>query len=324
MFRRALFFTSFLASPLWAADFIVQAPVLAAKVYPQGATLRRAFSVGLPEGAHRVLLPVPPALDPSQPFQIRGLGDLSLGSVELLPDYLLDSELVYMGAQKRAFDAMEDARERLEIAEGTLARMQSAIVAAEVQLEFLRARAGSEDGGLNAVELREINAMLGEEVASLSLTLQQARENARPSEVAVRDAQMAFEQAQFDFKRLQPPQGPVDLIAISLNAPEAVTANLTLSHLIFSANWRPSYDMNLNRAEGVVEVERKVIIEQQTGEIWSDIALSLSTSDPFSQINPATVDPNLALISNTNRRGAVTSTLPTVHDSRRNSLRFWA
>ncbi len=85
MFRPALLVASLLTQPLWAADFIVQAPVLAAKVYPQGATLTRALSVEMPEGLHRVLLPVPPGLNPNRPFQIGGLGSLTLGSVELLP-----------------------------------------------------------------------------------------------------------------------------------------------------------------------------------------------------------------------------------------------
>ncbi|MEM7470372.1 MAG: DUF4139 domain-containing protein [Pseudomonadota bacterium] len=305
MFRNALIFSALLIAPVYAADFQVQAPVLAAKVYPQGASLTRAFMVDLPAGTHRVLLPVPPAMKLSNPPQIGGLGQLSVSAIEVLPDYILDPTLVYTAQQRRAFDALENAIERLQQEEDKQSRAEAVVLAGEIRIDFLRSIKAGGDSGLKVDELRDISTMLRDEVVEASLALQSAREETRLIQETVIEARVARDEAERDFARLLPPRTPVDMLAITLDAPEPALANLTLTHVVFAANWRPSYTMNLNRSNGVIAIERKISIEQSTGEVWSDIALSVSTGNPLAQNEPRPVEPNLAFIADTRAgRGA--------------------
>lgn len=312
MFRPVLCLAAFFALPAWADDFQVQAPVLAAKVYAQGASLTRAILVDLPSGVHRVLIPVPPGMDFQNPPQIGGLGEISVGAIEVLPDFVVDAEQVYSEAQQRALAAVQEAEVNLRLEEENLQRANDAVLASEVRIGFLREVRADGSGGLKAADLRDIGVMLAEETLVARAALQAAQAEGLRAKAAVDVARTGLAQAKQDLARLLPPEAPVDMLAITVTVPEPVFANLTLSHFVFAASWRSSYTMDLNRAEGFITLARQVRVAQNTGEVWRDVALSLSTGDPLSQAAPREVAPNRAMIADINRRGTQASGLPQI------------
>ncbi|MFO0578830.1 MAG: mucoidy inhibitor MuiA family protein [Polyangia bacterium] len=58
------------------------------------------------------------------------------------------------------------------------------------------------------------------------------------------------------------------------------TAQLALSYIAHGARWLPTYDIQLQPAQNRVELSLAGLVSQQTGEDWTDAALTLSTAVP--------------------------------------------
>lgn len=309
MFRSLLFLTTSLcALPALAEDFTVIAPVKAVTVYPVGATLTRGFSVDLPAGLHRILMPVPAEIASEGLPRIEGLGALSVGSLEYLPGYVTDADTLRSPAQRAAADLVELARDRVQAAQDAVAQSDAEIGGISTQISYLQAIASEPPVSADAAEMLAVSKMIAEESAKAYVAQQAAIEGARGLKTTLDAAQKGLAQAQQDLARLTPPSGPVDMLAITVAVPEATAADLSLNHLIRGAAWRATYDMDLDRDTGVVALERKVIVQQRTGELWSDVALTLSTADPFAQVTPSQLFPNLAQIAAPRNGGVISST----------------
>ena len=57
-------------------------------------------------------------------------------------------------------------------------------------------------------------------------------------------------------------------------------AELELEYFVPGARWKPAYDLHYASARGQIRVETAAVVEQATGEDWTDVALSLSTAMP--------------------------------------------
>ncbi|MNJ86089.1 hypothetical protein D3C87_35750 [compost metagenome] len=77
------------------------------------------------------------------------------------------------------------------------------------------------------------------------------------------------------------PTGPIHRIIVTLQSKEVVAGRLAISYLASGASWTPSYDIRSEITSGKVNLTYKANIQQNTGENWDDIQLTLSTNDPY-------------------------------------------
>jgi len=77
------------------------------------------------------------------------------------------------------------------------------------------------------------------------------------------------------------PTGPIHRIIVTLQSKEVVAGRLAISYLASGASWIPSYDIRSEIASGKVNLAYKASIQQNTGENWEDVQLTLSTNDPY-------------------------------------------
>ena len=77
------------------------------------------------------------------------------------------------------------------------------------------------------------------------------------------------------------PTGPIHRIIVTLQSKEVVAGRLAISYLASGASWIPSYDIRSEIASGRVNLAYKASIQQNTGENWEDVQLTLSTNDPY-------------------------------------------
>ena len=106
---------------------------------------------------------------------------------------------------------------------------------------------------------------------------------------------MAKAQAAFDAL----PSADMDYTALSvaLTAAEAGEHKVTVTQYVGGASWRPFYELNLTRQGGeALVLNRSVLVTQYTGEDWSGVALTLSSSRPAEQAAPSTLWPELRRI----------------------------
>ena len=70
-------------------------------------------------------------------------------------------------------------------------------------------------------------------------------------------------------------------IALEVSAEAATAGELRISYVISEATWSPVYNFALDTASETLSVDRKVMIQQYTGEDWADSNIVVSTSTPF-------------------------------------------
>jgi len=285
------------ASTALAEDFRAAAPIGAVTIYPQGAQVTREITLDLPAGAHRVLLPAPGADLWNSPPRVRAGDGTAIGALNLLSAHVSDPETVYLPQQAEALAAVEAARAALDSGRDRLAAKQAELAAAEARLAFLSSISGGALETLSPSALGETAAMIGQQTASARAEIAAARPALRALEDEIEDLQDALAQAQRDLDALSPPEGPVDMLAISVERAEPGPATLEIREFVRNAGWQPTYDLRLTRGEAPgLELARKVMLAQDTGEPWLDVDLVLSTADPFAQIDPTDPFPNRAVI----------------------------
>lgn len=298
MTRNFLFLLSSVAAfPAFAEDFRVIAPITDAVVYPQGATLTRSISTELPAGKHRIMLPVTGGMFDNALPRLGGEGAAKVGAVEFLPDFVTDPEEVYNPAQTEALAQVDALEAQVEAQADLVAQTQAAVRAADARIVFLQSISAGSVDALDPASLKATADLVQTEIAVAWDAKSKAEIAGRTAVEALEDLQTQMQQARSDFDRLTPPEGPVDMLAFSVDMDAPGAVDMDLKYLSDDASWRSDYEMYLTTDDDAkVTVDRKVIISQRTGELWTDVSLTLSTADPFAQIEPREVYPNQALL----------------------------
>lgn len=307
MLRSLALFTALLSSAAYAEDISVVAPVSAVTVYPQGATVTRVIAVDLPQGQNRILVPYLGNQNDGPP-RVNAPDGVTIGALEVLNGYLSDPVAAYSPAQTAAWDRVEAAKDTLQQLEDVLVRGQAAVEAQNAKNAYLRTLTGASLTGVDTDAMRATSDMVAEELDKAWRQQYAASVALRDDEEARDEAKKALAQAEQDLRRLSPPEGNVTMLALSVETAAAGPVELTLDTLNFSAAWRADYDLNLTRGDDAsVAMERKVVMQQSTGELWSDVDLILSTANPFAQVDPTEPYPSQAYLQAQDKVGYVTS-----------------
>ena len=73
----------------------------------------------------------------------------------------------------------------------------------------------------------------------------------------------------------------VEVVAIlDVHRAGAGAADVELEYFVPGARWKPAYDLHFAPARGQLRVETAAVVEQASGEDWTDAALSFSTAIP--------------------------------------------
>jgi hypothetical protein len=269
-------------TPAWAEtdkDAIVSR-VTAVTVHLQQAVVTREAVLDLAPGERRVTIkPLPAALQ-ADSVRVRGLGTpgLVIRGVEVRSVH----EEAAMDEKSRATEAQikELTHRQALITErrGTIGVLREFVTglkstAAETTSRDLLARGfatadwdhafGFVSGHLD--QLAEEDERLLREYADLSRATQEAQ--AGLSQTASRRATDRY------------------AVEISVRAEKSGTARLAITYLVTGASWTPLYDARLDPARGKVTLDALGQITQTTGEDWSDVSVTLTTSRPLSGID---------------------------------------
>ena len=286
------------ALPALAETIAAESRITAVTVYPDGARLTREVTFTVPTaGSHELLVTDLPA--DSQPGLIQlAPGDgIRLGAFNLRADRLPPREDPLTPDQTAAKAEVD----RLEQAEITavlgLESVQARVDAAEAQVRFLSSFTGALPDGATPETIKSMAAMIGTETLAARQAALAARLDLFPAQKALEEAQEALAKARAAYDAL--PSADMDYTALSvdLTTASAGEQTVTITQYIGNASWRPFYDMNLTRQGGdALTLNRAVLLTQFTGEDWSGVDLTLSSSRPAEQAAPSTLWPELRYI----------------------------
>jgi uncharacterized protein (TIGR02231 family) len=282
------------AIPAWAADIPASSAVDAVTVFPQGAEVSRIAKVKVPAGSHVIVIPDLPAQAQTASIRVEGKasGRLVIGSV--------DSRMLNVPRGDPA--AAESARRRLE-AEIEKLRDERALVAAEQQaaeasrtfltnLLQLPNRPAPSQGAGAGEDWAKVLGLVAKELAPVNKAILDAG-------VRIRDVERRIKDAEGRLRAEAPAQETRVEVKVDVAAPQAVDAEITVRYQVAGASWTPIYDVRLatgtKTATPRLTVTRRAVVQQRSGEAWSNVALALSTTRPAAgtaapELRPITVD----------------------------------
>jgi uncharacterized protein (TIGR02231 family) len=256
------------AMPARAGEIDVGSAIDAVTVYPDGATVTRLINVDLPAGDTTLIArDFPPGLDPAS-LRVEGAGAsaVTIGAIDARPPR---AEPPATAPEiERRIEALRDESKALE----------DKIAAETARKEFAQRFAEHVPFGLGEkgearplAEWRAAFAAVAEEMASADNAIRAAQRQLR---------EIGRELARLDATRKANPPRKME-VRIDLAANAGAHAQFRVSYAVRGARWAPLYDARLDSGtrerKAALELVRRAEIVQQTGEDWSDVALSVST-----------------------------------------------
>lgn len=281
-------------APAWTADLVTSSTIDAVTVFPQGAEVSRIAKVKVSAGSHVIVIPDLPAQAQTASIRVEGKasGRLVMGSV--------DSRMLSV---PRGDPAMaESARRRIE-AEIERLRDERALVVAEQQaaeasrtlltnLLQLPNRPAPSQGAAAGEDWAKVLGLVAKELAPVNKAILDAG-------VRIRDVERRIKDAEGRLRSEAPVQETRVEVKVDVAAPQPVDAEFTVRYHVAGASWTPLYDVRLATGTKAVAprltVTRRAVVQQRSGEAWSNVALALSTTRPAAgtaahELRPITVD----------------------------------
>lgn len=259
------------------AEQVIESQISAVTVYPSSATVTRTFAVELPAGPQTVLVAGLPSTLDENSLRITGSGDKgsSVASVELKNE--VRSELVLPRAK--------ELQDKLTAQLDQQALLQADELALNTQQTFLQKLA--EQGGAPKADKAESNSTaqwragwqtLGagmKEVGAAKVAL--ARE--------IRLLKQQIDVTQRELEQLNNRQQDNKIAVVHLQSAGGKLA-MKLSYQLNQASWYPVYDANLDTQQSKLAVTQAAYVQQNSGENWDNVALTLSTLQPSAAVEP--------------------------------------
>jgi hypothetical protein len=271
----------------WTANLAAAAPVVETRVaevtvFSDRARIRRRGHAAAPGGggaaggARMVRFASLPGAVLLDTVRVSATGGRVL-RVEATP---IERERSTLAQARKLRDQLDDVGDRLRALDdrqatdewevGFLRGLAPAPLVPEDKREGRKSPAGDADSWWRALDF------FGERTRAASGRLLQI-DGERRRLTAERDRLTADRQA---FERAGASERVVDVLAIVDGGAAASGVNLELEYFIPGARWTPAYDLHFASGRGEVRLETAAVVEQTTGEDWSDVALLLSTAMP--------------------------------------------
>ncbi len=255
-----------------AAGIEVASRITEVTVYSDRAMVTRRADVRLPAGESTLVFGNLPAATDAASLQVRGLGAFTLRDVRIVRRQLtrdLSAQLKALEDEKRGIeDSINLENDRIRVAEAERAFLLD-------MAKRLTSGAGeSESPPLDtAAWARMLDFYRGRNEA-VNETLRVARR-------AVQKFQAELDRVNREIRDTGP-GSRLSLVEaeVVVEAKTALQARVDISYIVPGPSWRPDYVIRADSEGSRLSLQYRATLRQNTGEDWSEAALSLSTAQP--------------------------------------------
>jgi uncharacterized protein (TIGR02231 family) len=277
-----------------AEDVTVPSRVDAVTVFLSGAEVTRIATVKLDKGDHTIIVSDLPAQARPGSIRVEGkvTGKLEIGSVDTRR--LVVPRAAEAGEERRKLeDEIERLRDSRALVEGQqqAAETQKTLITNLAQLPTRPAPQGAVPSG-QGEDWSRILALIGAGLADVN-------RSALEAEVKLRELDRQINDLEGKLRALSPAKSEQTEVKIYARAAAPLDGDIIVHYQVPNASWKPLYDARLatggKASAPKLELTRRAAISQRTGEAWTDVTLSLSTTHPQSAasapvLSPLTVD----------------------------------
>lgn len=242
-------------------------------VYKSGATVTRSANLQLAAGESRVKLIGLPANLNMQGLQIEiDSPQISMGQVSLSKMQLRDT----------IEQSVKSIKDQIAASKLKLSEIDDRIKSAKLQISFLKSLAniGTKSDGANISSLnsQQVLTLIGD---GSDKAYRKIRESELKKTEVIKDLDL------LNRKLRDAQKGSKSSKTLDLHVASEATVNTPIRVRYFQkhAYWTPKYEAKLNSDGGKLLLEQKAIIEQNTSEVWENVKVELSTSQPSDEMS---------------------------------------
>ena len=265
----------FLAVPAAAEDVVATSTITSVVVYPQGATVVRTAAIDLPAGASVVVIDGLPLAIEADSLKVEGAatGALAIASVETR----------YVPAGETTDPERQAILDEIRNVEDRIAALDDRIAALDGRRRFLERLIEATPEGFGAALSEGVGAIdqwataaatIGDGLAAAAKDMQAAR-------IEQRTLHEALAAHRKELAELPEPRDNL-AVRIAVTADGPANGTLAVSYRTPVASWVPTYDAQLSTGEDgaapSLTIVRRAEVTQATGEDWTDVAMTLSTT----------------------------------------------
>jgi uncharacterized protein (TIGR02231 family) len=266
-------------TPAFADDIKTTSHIDAVTVYPQGADVVRVSSVDLKPGEHTLVLEdLPGAIDP-QSIRVDGAGNSGLEITSV------DSKLIELSSED--IDAKRKViNDQIETLMDERSGLDQTVADAQTQQRLLMSLADKQlQPGSTTEPIKTVDAtalgnlvdLVGARLTTISKSIHDAQLRQKAIDKVVADLNIKAES-------LAPNEAAHMQVSVHVVAAAAMTGSVKVSYRIGGAGWQPFYDAKLalpaKGEKAKLEIIRRAEVMQNTGEVWDNVAMTLSTARP--------------------------------------------
>lgn len=266
--------------PASAADIPVNTAVGEVTVFRDGATVSRRGSADIPAGEHRLVLSGLPAdLSPDKFRLDIDSNAVTLGALDF--ERITTNQLV--SPEERALSLKQQGLIDL------ITAVDDEIATAQMQLRILDSLAQARQGSVGDPAVTGTNistALLSAGQGSLA-----ARAKIRDANARKRALQADLTAVQADLQKVTSGRKATTRVTVNIRAAQAVAgAGVSLQYESENASWGPSYTAKLESRAAKLNLLEQARLQQQTGEDWRNVALTLNSGRPSDAMEPEHID----------------------------------
>lgn len=264
-----------------AAEIVSASRIDSIVVFPTGAEITRVAKVTIPAGEHAVIFNHLPAVAVPGSIRVEGraAGSLEIGSVDTRRLLVPHADPVAQASERRRLESeIEKLRDQAQGIDADIkaADAQKALIAKLTELPANPHPPGPQ-GAAYGPDWGQLFQLVGSKLAEAERAQIAARLRHRDVERQIKDLEKAL-------AALAPGQLQRTEVKVFVSAGRETDADLQIRYQVSHAAWQPYYDARLatgTKTEAPkLSLVRRASIQQRTGEDWSDVEISLSTTRP--------------------------------------------
>lgn len=243
------------------------ATLQSATILQIGAELTHTAKVNLTTGTNEVVIKNISSTIDANSLQISCSGGVTVLGSEFSANYL---------SKKEDSPSVKKIQDSIEICEGELTRLKTAIAINDDVMELLKAnkKVGSEQTGLNVEDF--IKMMDYYENKSVELQTERQTNQLQTKKV---NEKLASLRKQLEQERTKNNKVS-NVLKLRLTSPSSGSKDITITYYTMAAQWTPFYDIQVFESDKPIKIISKAKFRQTTGLDWKAVKLSLSTAIP--------------------------------------------
>ncbi len=264
---------------VYATEFTPSSKIDAVTVFPQGADIVREVAYDVPQGSHSLILTDLPQNIDAQSIRVEGVGegDLQVGSVDTRNRYLGSASI---DAQRKTLEKdiqnLQVERQGLDQTVADL-NQQRNILYGLAEKQLIPQSTTETTKSIDALQLSSLLDVVGVRLAGLSKDVMSAQSRQR-------DIDEKINELSAKLNELAPSEEYRTEVVVNVEATAAAKGTVRVSYRVQEAAWTPFYDARLTIGDGktkpMLDLIQRGEVTQNTGEVWKDVLLTLSTARP--------------------------------------------